>query len=93
MEKYKAQFETSPDGNTLWIPIEDYHLVAIIEIKEPCSEDYGYLNLKETLQIYLETHKPEIADEIQYPYDGQEHHLSPDAYLFGVTVDIYEHYR
>lgn len=91
MEKnHKAQFEAVPEGNILWIDFEDVRITATIKMSEICSETYGYLNLKDTMQRYLNIYHPEVSTSVKYPYDGQEHMLDPDSYVLGEMVEIDE---
>lgn len=88
MKNYKAQFEAAPEGNILWFETESSRIIATIEIPEICSEDFGYLNLKEMMQIFLEVYDPRLTSEVAYPYDGKEHLLNPDAYIMGAIISI-----
>lgn len=87
---YMAQFEATPEGNMLWLDLEDVRITATIKVPEICSESYGYLNLKDTIQRYLEIYHPAASADAEYPYKGQEHMLDSDAFVLGEMVEIDE---
>lgn len=92
MSKIYMQFEagTKADGtgiNFLSGENEDISIYAEIEIpEEEVSEDYGYLSMKEAI---LNKVSADIAELLEFQYDGQEAYLNEDAKAEGnISVEV-----
>lgn len=93
-KEMKMQFEAGEgrkfEGvNFLLGENDDLRIYGEIEIPEGCSDDFGYITLKNAIVKALE--EKGIDTEIEWQYDGQEQFLEPDANAEGrVFVEIEE---
>lgn len=85
VEKIKIQFESGtgkhfPGGVNLLIagPDADVTIYAECPVPDKCSDDYGYLTMKNAI---IKAFKKAGGDpeQLSFWYDGQEKYLDPDA--------------
>lgn len=65
-------------------------IYAEVQVPDGASDDYGYLAMKEA--ILREIAENGVSVKIDFPYDGKEQYLAPDASEGedDVYTDVYE---